>query len=1026
LRIKEERRMKKVSKNSKRIAAIITTAVLALFMALSPFTGFSSSTAPTVNASGASASVNQAGDYGDVMQYDWAQLGKDESHTRFSSGPAPDKPDLLWKTQLPASFVYLQSWTGTVTVFSGKAFTFADYFVYCLDPFTGDILWQTPVNESSPQNQIRGVTKLDDNHILVDFQTLWRHEAGVIVDDKLTYNNNGLACIRISDGVELWEIVTGVWGTPGGELKSYFPCRYSAETKMKYVLNYSEISLETKVLAYDLSNPSVKPTGPAWEYITDVPGEVLAVGGGKVFVSSYQYGIYALDARNGTLLWRSRKIGLTGYSAIYYDGKVYAASESTRLTCYDAENGTILWDKDQGGRAFFAFGGALAYGRYYQHNIALPGFIGCWDAENGDLLWKQPAHYYIGYVTPVVADGKIYIQISDGFAVAGIAPLPSTFGCFDAFSGEKLWEVSTVSFLGIGQPSVAYGNLYLVDAGFGAPPTVYCYGSPKPWSMWRGNTANPGVGQSGPSDIGLPKWTYATDGAVTSSPAVVDGRVYIGSQDKNIYSLDAYTGSKIWNFPTEYRITSTPAVVGGKVYTGADDGYIYCINAITGTELWKKNLYGGNVPGILVEASTFQPRSSPIVVGNRLYVGALDSNVYCLDTAANGNTLWTYPTEGPICGSPAYADGVIYIASTDRNVYALNAANGNKIWNWTTPKFTRQLHFVGTPVVAEGKVFIGGGAAYSAIEFGQANVIFVALDATTGTLVWSVDLPGNMQSAWSPTYSDGVLYAPRWMSVAAYHAENGALIWDQWLGHQVFSSPAYADDPRGGKIYIGADTYSVTCLNATTLNMTALNRTRTLSVYTTGAQVVSSPALWEGKLYVGSADGKVYCFDDSPTVSTDISAVSSKGEKCWSNETVVICGKLRAVSTYTNPITNVTEDYYPPIPNAQTLVTFTKPDGTLVDVTTTADEKGCFEVSYTPGVMGNWTWMAWWNGADYICYCCTYAYGDLNSLEVVEAEQPPPPPPGGIPMEYIYAIVAVIAIIIIAVAAYAYMKRGKK
>jgi serine/threonine-protein kinase len=41
---------------------------------------------------------------------------------------------------------------------------------------------------------------------------------------------------------------------------------------------------------------------------------------------------------------------------------------------------------------------------------------------------------------------------------------------------------------------------------------------------------------------GTPRWTHATNGLIRSSPAVVDGIVYIGSDDKKVYALDAATG----------------------------------------------------------------------------------------------------------------------------------------------------------------------------------------------------------------------------------------------------------------------------------------------------------------------------------------------------------------------------------------------------------------------------------------------------------------------------------------------------
>ncbi len=124
-------------------------------------------------------------------------------------------------------------------------------------------------------------------------------------------------------------------------------------------------------------------------------------------------------------------------------------------------------------------------------------------------------------------------------------------------------------------PIVAYGNLYIAP-GYGTHRSgrydsyafneVWCIGDSTPtssgpvnWSMFRGNpaqTAGGGVlpvGPGGPTQLAL-KWKFTTGGAVISSPTIVNGVVYVGSGDKNIYALDANTGSKIWNFTTGYAV----------------------------------------------------------------------------------------------------------------------------------------------------------------------------------------------------------------------------------------------------------------------------------------------------------------------------------------------------------------------------------------------------------------------------------------------------------------------------------------
>ena len=71
-----------------------------------------------------------------------------------------------------------------------------------------------------------------------------------------------------------------------------------------------------------------------------------------------------------------------------------------------------------------------------------------------------------------------------------------------------------------------------------------------------------------------------------SSPAVVNGVVYFGSDDGNVYALNASTGAKLWSYATGDGVDSSPAVANGVVYVGSDDGNVYALNASTGAKLW--------------------------------------------------------------------------------------------------------------------------------------------------------------------------------------------------------------------------------------------------------------------------------------------------------------------------------------------------------------------------------------------------------------------------------------------------------
>jgi polyvinyl alcohol dehydrogenase (cytochrome) len=86
------------------------------------------------------------------------------------------------------------------------------------------------------------------------------------------------------------------------------------------------------------------------------------------------------------------------------------------------------------------------------------------------------------------------------------------------------------------------------------------------------------------------KWVFTTGGDVSARAAVVDGVVYFPDWGGNIWAVNASTGKKIWHHKmSDYGLTSgtvsrtSPAVVDGKVYIGTQtDGWLLALNAKTG------------------------------------------------------------------------------------------------------------------------------------------------------------------------------------------------------------------------------------------------------------------------------------------------------------------------------------------------------------------------------------------------------------------------------------------------------------
>jgi parallel beta-helix repeat protein len=157
-------------------------------------------------------------------------------------------------------------------------------------------------------------------------------------------------------------------------------------------------------------------------------------------------------------------------------------------------------------------------------------------------------------------------------------------------------------------------------------------------------------------------WNRTSGGHIDSSPAVVNGRVYIGSDDNKVYCLGANTGSILWNYTTGGIVASSPAVADGKVYVGSHEQKIYCLDAVSGAHVWDCKI--GN---LLSEGYGFT--SSPAVADGKVYVGSEENGLYCLD-ATTGSQLWNYSAGGWMDSSPTVADGLVFIGSGDSHVYA--------------------------------------------------------------------------------------------------------------------------------------------------------------------------------------------------------------------------------------------------------------------------------------------------------------------------------------------------------------------
>jgi outer membrane protein assembly factor BamB len=367
----------------------------------------------------------------------------------------------------------------------------------------------------------------------------------------------------------------------------------------------------------------------------------------------------------------------------------------------------------------------------------------------------------------------------------------------------------------------------------GTPGTARAQATLGRWPMFGydlGNTGHNPDAAGVPADPG-PAWGFEADSvetnnAVTASPAVADGRVYVGSEDNRVYALGRSDGTEEWVVETGGPVRSTPAVENDRVYVGSDDGTVYAVDAETGEPAWTFDADG-------------RVRGSPAVADGRVHVGTGGGTVHAIDS--NGEEVWAFEEpEEAIDTAPAIATGDgsglrVFAGSQDGRVYAIDGISGNREWLFETES---RNPINGSPAVAGGRVYVGGGIDQQVY----------ALGADSGEVVWRVDTGGSTVT--SPAVVDGRVYAAsRAGGASTLHAlEGGEEVWT-FEGDLELTAPAVAD----GRVYVASRAGTVYAVDTGGEEVWSFEAD-------TGIQ--AAPAVAGDRLYLGSDAGIVYALTE--------------------------------------------------------------------------------------------------------------------------------------------------------------------
>jgi outer membrane protein assembly factor BamB len=426
--------------------------------------------------------------------------------------------------------------------------------------------------------------------------------------------------------------------------------------------------------------------------------------------------------------------GKVRVEAVAPEGERYAVQQSSdlarwqRVAALPCEGAAALIECEQDTAANAGFYRLRRESTLFRFNLRHDGNTGSYGipSTNVTVKWKFKTGDHV-VASPAVVAGVVYIGSVD-----------TNFYAIDAESGVEKWRFTTGGPIrssaavldGVVYFSSRDGLLRALKAEDGS-------------ELWNFRIANTNQTES------FDNWDY-----FDSSPAVVDGVLYVGSGDTNIYAVDARTGQQIWKFPTKRRVASSPAVVDGVVFCGSLDGYMYAISAETGTNLWKLKTQGnGGFPvGEIFHA--------PAVVDGLVYFGSRDSGVYAVD-AVTGKRVWRRDVAGGgswAFNSPAVYNGLV-LAGTSIPGYlcALDTKTGIQKWQISMPN---SLQEYSSPAVAEGIAYFGVGDALSTCTSRAhpraAPAYFLAVDIAAKKIKWRFRTDGHVWS--SPSVVEGTVF----------------------------------------------------------------------------------------------------------------------------------------------------------------------------------------------------------------------------------------------------------------------------
>lgn len=321
-------------------------------------------------------------------------------------------------------------------------------------------------------------------------------------------------------------------------------------------------------------------------------------------------------------------------------------------------------------------GNRLYIGSAHGSIFSLGGATYCIDTESQKILWRHTSPTPI-FSSPAVAGGRVYI--GEGYHHDSDCHLR----CLDARTGEQIWSFQTTSHVE-STPFIHQGKLYFTAGADG----VYCIDALEGEHIWHYPAVH--------ADM---------------SPVLHKDKVYFGTGygDYRIYAVDAQTGAEVWSKQMPYSVWGSPSAEENRVFFGLGRGNfsesapipagkVVALDTETGDTLWEHEAEDAVLTAIAVQ-------NGYVTFGSRAgYVYSLQST--------DGKLSWKTDLGGPVVSSPAVTMDTVYAATKNGYIYALSTDTGKVQWEFDTRIINRNIELYSSPAVANGLLYIGSSDRY--------------------------------------------------------------------------------------------------------------------------------------------------------------------------------------------------------------------------------------------------------------------------------------------------------------------------